>query len=234
MKNILLQILLNASKNSKFTGIYPEVFSVATTYSPFENDVIATITWSFPSVDIDGADIGLSQLKDVKQVVMSRPADTTIRVNDYCDIRDIERDMLTAAWTMGSYSMRRIEKAPSITALDRAIDSSFGLNLFCIGTSPLQKGDRADENSIDESKSNGMVIYQFIPLALAGAEKKERCIKKDRTLSIDCSRDGKPDIALHRFYRPKKSQTAHEHIYELGKSTVTKSSANKFRRRRFK
>lgn len=226
MKNRIMQALLNATRQSKYTGIYPKTVSVAACYDVIDHEVIMTISWSMPELELDASDVDIKPMKGIKTTVFSRPADSAIEIQGYDSLVDLEIDLINAAWTLGAYDLCRLEMSPLPVKADpyeagRGIASSFGINPYLIMGSPLLVGDQSCERTIENAASNGFIKFRFVPLALSKPSKKQHCLKKDVTLNDDCSRDDLPKLTQQKLYKPRVANTGHEHIYQFGKKWAT-------------
>lgn len=219
MQNIKSR-LMAATKAPAIAGIYIKSVSVSATYSTAHAPVL-TVVWSMPDHGFVSEAVSLP---GVEATVYSRPSDTTIVLyRDGLAPSDIEDIVLEAAWQFGAWDVVRSERAPMQSPDDwrmsrYGITSSFGRDTMAVLGQPLTQGDGVPDVAMEEAARDGFVTWRFIPLSLATPTARSRWGDRDKTLNATCQRDGVPPISRGSWTRPREPQTAHDHIYQLGRA----------------
>lgn len=232
MEHLLMDPLSRAHSPAALSGINISSVSLAATYSD-QYAAILKITYTFPA----GAAVDSEPMLGVNQSAYSRPADTItniIRVG--MAPSDIEDAVLTTAWRLGAWDVRRIEKAPladpsKMMEPRYGLSSDFGINPYIINDQPMAIGLGADIDTIREAAIDGYVTWHFVPLHFASQIAHKRWGGKDKTLNLNLTREGEPKIGRQTWARPREPLTAHEHIYQLGRHNHGNRSKKNLARR---
>lgn len=225
-------LIRRAARPAAFAGIHIKSVSISATYDDSHKAVI-TITWTFPA----GVSVDSQPLPGVTQEIYSRPSDAVIPMaRKGMAPSDIEEDVLFAAWKLGAWDLRRIEKAPLADLAKRkemgcGITHSFGDDTYSVNGQVFSSGYKADEASMLEAAMDGYITWSFVPLCMASEIARARWGDKDKTLKSDLTRDGEPQISRGKWERPREPLTACEHIYQLGRGNHgNRSKQNRSRR----
>jgi hypothetical protein len=215
----LINTIRGAASAPAMSGIHISRVSIAATYRS-EHDAVLTIGWTFPAL----ASIQSTPMDGVEQSVYSRPADTTLLIPRAGQApSDMEDEILSAAWALGAWDVRRLEKAPidnpeKMLEPQYGLASDFGYNPYSVNGQPFIIGARSPESALLTAAIDGYVTWAFIPLSLGSEIAKNRWGGKDKTLNAGLTRDGVPNIGRGPWMRPREARTAHEHIYQLGRA----------------
>lgn len=225
-------LIRRAARPAALAGIYIKNVSISATYND-QHKAVITLVWTFPV----NASLDSEPLPGIAQSIYSRPSDTVISMDRKgMAPSDIESDVLSAAWTLGAWDVRRLEKAPLEDPSKRkqmgcGITHSFGDDTYMVNRQIFSSGYKADEKTIFEAAKDGYITWSFVPLCLANEIAKAKFGEKDKTLKPDLTRDGEPQIKPGEWARPREPLTACEHIYQLGRSNHgNRSKQNKQRR----
>lgn len=213
---------------ARLAGHYAKSIEIAALY--LSSQVAATITWSIPVAysESDEAVPGVEQSRKV------RPSDTCILIGTG-SASEIEAQVLSAAWSLGAWNVRRIESAPLADPSQWAdnrygIVIRFGRGGYVIDGQSTISGDRAAEQVVQRAAHDGYVHWQFVPLALSTPIMRKQWGGKDRTLADDCTR-GARRIAPQLLAGKQQIGQGHEHIYQLGQANHgNRSKSNAARR----
>lgn len=214
--------------SARLAGLYVKSINVAALYAP--GQIVATIVWSLPIAYSEPSE----PLKGVAQTGISRPSDTCLVVGVGA-ADEIEAQLLSAAWSLGAWDIRRIESAPLADPAEWAqprhgIASIFGAGGYVIAGQPTTMGASAP-GAAQQAAITGWVHWHFIPLALASHSMRERWAGKDQTLpDASCSR-GARVIEPRPLAGRQVPGFGHEHIYRLGRNAHSnRGQAKKDRR----
>ena len=220
--------VLAASQAPKMGGIYVKSITVSALYKHMQYAWV-TITWSMPDVSIDAPE---HSKKGVKATIISRPADTVIKIPvNSATPAEIDEALLQLAWELGAWDMCRLERAPLTKDQNwheprYGLLSAFGRDATNIAGTPLQQGASAADWVLEHAAKNGYVAWRFIPLALATPFMRKRWGGVDATLQADCMRAGETKMRPAQFYRPSAPNTVHEQQYQLGRKVKHKEAAS--------
>jgi hypothetical protein len=219
---LIKRAVAQAARGPAMAGIYVKSVAIAAAHD-WTHDPIMLITWSMPDA---GAVIDVPEvaLPGVRASVISRPADTAIRLDrNLASPAELEDAILAAAWEMGSWDLVRLELAPLAAGADwwdarHGIAPSFGRNPYTICGQPLVVGEGADDEVCEAAAVGGYIKWRFLPTTSAGANTRQHRRGKDATLQPNGARPGSPGEHRAAWRHPVKPLTACEHQYQLGQS----------------
>lgn len=227
---LTLHKIEDAARTARLASLYVKSVWIAALYTT--GDVIATVTWSNP---VDYAEpTKVASLPGITQEVWSAPSDSTLSLGRG-SASEIEAEILSAAWALGAWDVRRMEYAPLAdpaewSATRHGVGRNFGVGGYVIMGQPLAMGESSTE-AAQRAARDGYVLWQFVPLALCSPIMQARWRDKDRTLDAATCTRGARHIAPWSLYGKQEIGHAHDHIYELGRGNHgNRSKRDKSRR----
>lgn len=211
---ITLSRIETAAAAARIAGLYVKSIRLAALYTPAP--VVAVIVWSMPMM-ADAA-----SLQGGTETALVRPSNTCVALGTGA-AANIEPQVLSAAWTLGAWDVRRIESAPITDPAQwhearHGLVSGFGVggHEVKIRGYPLTDGQGAEAAVAQAAARSGHVSWSFVPLALAHPVTRARWADKDSTIANDCTR-GARGIRAQPLAGRQVPGTGHEHIYRLGR-----------------
>lgn len=219
----LLAALQKVAQGPAMAGIYIKAVQVAAVHD-WAHDPIMVITWSMPdsSAYIDRDDLAGQGMQATS---ISRPADTSISISRHLASPDeLESAVLQTAWELGAWDVSRLEHArlPVGAAWHEpryGLMSDFGHSPYLICGQPMAVGDVADDDTCELAAASGWVTWTFVPMCLTTPQTQKKHMGKDKTLTTSGKRTGIMPMMQMMWWHPIDPHTAHQHIYEMGKTT---------------
>lgn len=213
---LALNKIETAATSARLAGHYVRSVWIAALYKPAH--VVATVVWSMPVTWSEP----VTDQPGVTKTYTARPSDTTLLLGT-ASAPAVEAEILSAAWALGAWDVRRNESAPlknpdEWDKSQHGLAGHFGFGSYAIDGQPISSGDCADLWMIQQAAREGHVHWHFVPLALSSPEMRRRWSTKDRTLADGACTRGARVITPHPLAGKQAHGHGHEHIYQLGRA----------------
>lgn len=213
---LALNKIETAAATARLAGHYVRSVWIAALYT--RAHVIASLHWSMPD---HWSEPSKDQL-GIEKTYIGVPSDTTILIGEGSAV-EIEAEILSAAWALGAWDVRRCESAPLRDPAEwdqtrHGVAANFGFGGYIIAGTPTQQGDCADLWMIQQAAKEGYVLWHYVPLALGKPEMQRRWAKKDRTLVDETCTRGARAITPQPLAGRQAPGFGHEQIYQLGRA----------------